>query len=244
MTKQNSPLWKAIAASARALAAGICALVLIGSLALSASAVSPAQLPDLDGDESTWAIDQADVLSRATEGKISSILQGLARTSDERVRVVTIRGLDYGETIDRFADALFSRWFPTPEAGAKQTLIAMDSVTNNVAIRSGQTAARILTPEIAESTIAETIGQPIRQGNKYNEAIVAASTRLAAVLSGQPDPGPPEALPEENIASTFTAAEDTDRENSTVWVIALVVAATAIPMMTYFAYILLTDDPS
>lgn len=244
MTKQNSPFWKAIAAGMRGLAAGFCALAVLVSLALSASAVSPMQLPDLDGNETTWAIDQADILSRTTEGKISSILQGLARTSDERMRVVTIRGLDYGETIDSFADKLFSRWFPTLETGAKQTLVALDSVTNNAAIRSGQTAAQILTPEIAASTIAATIGQPIRQGNKYNEAMVAASTRLAAVLAGKPDPGPPEALPEENVDSTFTTAEETDRENSTVWVITLVVAATAIPMVTYFAYILLTDDES
>ncbi|MFM8009184.1 MAG: YgcG family protein, partial [Dolichospermum sp.] len=35
---------------------------------------------------------------------------------------------------------------------------------------------------------------------------------------------------------TFTKAEDTDKENATVWVVGLLIAATVIPMATYYIY--------
>ncbi len=39
------------------------------------------------------------------------------------------------------------------------------------------------------------------------------------------------------MEGTFTKAEDTDQENATAWIIGLLIAATVIPMATYYIYL-------
>jgi uncharacterized protein len=126
--------------------------------------------------------------------------------------------------------------FPTPAEQANQTLLVLDTVTNGTAIVTGEEVKPLLTDSIAESVVSETMGIPIRDGNKYNQAFVDASDRLLAVLSGEPDPGPPEVTETVQVEGTFTKAEDTDQGNATAWVVGLLIAATVIPMATYFVY--------
>ena len=127
-------------------------------------------------------------------------------------------------------------WFPTPEEAAHQTLLVLDTLTNNDAIRTGEAVKTMMSDEIAASVADETVQVPLREGDKYNEAIIAASDRLAAVLSGQPDPGPPEAGDGLQIARTFKTAEETNDKSATIVVIVLLIVATIIPMATYFWY--------
>ncbi|MEL7244160.1 MAG: YgcG family protein, partial [Cyanobacteria bacterium J06573_2] len=75
------------------------------------------------------------------------------------------------------------------------------------------------------------------KGNKYNQAFLDAQERLTTVLSGQPDPGPPEVTDEVQVEGTFTKAEETDQGNATIWVVGLLIAATVIPMATYYIYL-------
>ncbi len=192
-------------------------------------------LPSLS--DNTWVIDQADILSRVNEGKINSNLKNLAETTGNEVRMVTIRRLDYGETIDSFADELFTTWFPTEAEQANQTLLVLDSVTNNATIRTGENVKTIMSDEIASSVAIDNIGVPLREGNKYNQAFVSAGDRLVAVLSGEPDPGAPEIQDKINTEGTFTAAEETQQGSATIWVVVLLVLATVIPMATYFFYV-------
>jgi uncharacterized protein len=76
----------------------------------------------------------------------------------------------------------------------------------------------------------------LRQGDKYNEGFLAASDRLAAVISGKPDPGPPQVVDRVQVEGTFKKAEETDAGNATLIVVVLLVLATVIPMVTYFWY--------
>ncbi len=185
----------------------------------------------------TRVLDEAEVLSRATEGKISNALNNLAKDTGNEVRFVTIRRLDYGETIDSFTDGLFEKWFPTPDDQANQTLLVMDTLTNNTAIRTGDKVKSILADEIADSVASETVLVPLRNGEaKYNQAFSDASDRLVAVLSGKPDPGAPQIADNIQIEGTFKKAEETDQGNATIWVVGLLIAATVIPMATYFWY--------
>jgi uncharacterized protein len=126
-----------------------------------------------------WRVlDEAEVLSRATEGKISNDLNNLAKTTGNEVRFVTIRRLDYGETIDSFTDGLFEKWFPTPDDQGNQTLLVMDTLTNNTAMRTGDRVKSILSEEIADSVASETVLVPLRNGEaKYNQAFSDASDR-------------------------------------------------------------------
>lgn len=185
----------------------------------------------------TWVIDQAEVLSRFNEGKISSALENLTKQTGNEVRIVTIRRLDYGETVESFTNKLFEKWFPTKEAQANQTLLVIDSLSSGIAIRTGDKVKSLMPDDIAQSVVSETILIPLREGDKYNQAFLDASDRLVAVLSGKPDPGPPQIAETANLEGTFKKAEETDTGNATIWVIGLLLAATIIPMATYYLYV-------
>jgi uncharacterized protein len=136
--------------------------VLLGSglLASAAEATGIYQMPQLSAGSPTWIIDDADLLSRLNVGKISDRLATLAADTGTEVRVVTFHRLDYGETPDSFAKALFQKWFPTPEEQANQVVLVLDDVTNGAALQAGPEAATRLTEEIAQSIAAETIAVP------------------------------------------------------------------------------------
>ncbi|MBE8998238.1 TPM domain-containing protein [Nostoc sp. LEGE 12447] len=192
------------------------------------------QLSSLTAD--TWVLDQGEVISRLNEGKISSAFEDLAKQTNKEVRIVTVRRLDYGETPESFTKELFEKWFPTKEAQANQTLLVIDTVTNGTSIITGDEVKPLLTDAIAESVATETVSVPLRNGNKYNQAFLDASDRLVAVLSGKPDPGPPQIADNVQVEGTYKKAEETNQGNATAWVVGLLIAATVIPMATYYIY--------
>ncbi len=210
-------------------------LSLFGAPVLATSLYSMPQSPD-----GKWFIDEASQVSRLNEGKIESSLKQLAEETGNEVRFVTIHRLDYGETIQSFTDALAERWFPTPEARSNQTLIVLDDVTNNIGISVGANAAETLDADLAQSITGETMTVPLLNGNQYNQSFLGASERLVAVLSGEADPGPPEAYDDTvDVDRTYATAEETEatRGSSTTIVIVLLIAATVIPMATYYWYL-------
>ena len=219
------------------LAAAIAIALIASQMAvLPALATGVYEMPVLSAGDRTWVFDKGDVLSRSSESNISSVLDNLENQTGKQVRLVTIRRLDYGETTATFTDQLFEQWFPAKEDQANQILLVLDTVTNSAAIRTGEGVKSLLTDEIAQSVAGETVQVPLREGNKYNEAFSAASTRIATVLSGEPDPGAPEVVDNIQVEGTFKKAEETDQGNATVVVVVLLVLATVIPMVTYFWY--------
>ena len=211
-------------------------LPLFSAPALATSLYSMPQTVKSDA----WIIDEASQISRINEGKISNALKQLAQDTGNEVRFVTIHRLDYGETAQSFADKLAEQWFPSPEARNNQTVIVLDDVTNNIGISVGENATDTLTPELTQSIIGETMKVPLLKGNQYNLSFNDATERLVAVLSGEPDPGPPEAYDDTvDTERTFATAEETEatRGSSTVVVVVLLIAATVIPMATYYWYI-------
>lgn len=210
-------------------------ILTFGFISTQAHATGIYDLPVVSAGESVWVIDQADTISRATQGQLADNLGNLAQKTGNEVRMVAIRRLDYGETMDSFVDGLFDLWFATPEEKANQTLIVIDTLTNNSAIRVGEAVGKILSPAISESIISETMPFYLKD-LQYNQAFIDASNRLTSILSGQEDPGPP-AIKEISVEGTFTSAEDTDDRNATIWVVVLLIVATVIPMVTYFWYV-------
>lgn len=193
-------------------------------------------VPKVSAGEPTWVVDEADILSRLTQGQLSGELEGLSNTTGKEVRFVTIHRLDYGETIESFTDKLFEKWFPTADEQANQVLVVLDNVTNTTAIRVGEDTKTLLPDAIAESVVQETMQAPLRSGNKYNQAFLDATNRLTAVLSGEPDPGPPAIKDEIQTEGTFATAEETDDRSATIVVVVLLLLATVIPMATYYIY--------
>ncbi len=203
-------------------------------VAAPAHATSVYDLPELT--PGSWVVDKAEILSRLSEGSISSQLEKLAKETGYEVRFVTIHRLDYDETAQSFADQLFERWFPTPEAQANQVVLVIDNLTNNTGIRSGTEVKQAMSDTIAQSIAQETMLAPLKDGNKYNQAFLAAGDRLTAVLSGQPDPGPPQVKDNIQVEGTFATPEETKSSNATFWVITFLIVATIVPMATYYYY--------
>jgi uncharacterized protein len=195
-------------------------------------------LPVVNAGSSTWLVDQAEAISLANEGKINGDLKKLAQKTGQEVRFVVIRRLDFDETMPGFTEKLFQRWYPTPEEQANQTLVVIDTLTNGTALYRGVAAQSLVNDEVAESITNETIAVPLKNGGKYNQAVLEADKRLTALLSGQADPGPP-TLQEINLEGTFATAEETDDKSATFWVIVLLALATLIPMATYFWYVVI-----
>jgi uncharacterized protein len=205
---------------------------------LPAQATAVYEVPSISAGVPTWLIDKADEISLTTKGKIKGTLEKLAQETGNEVRFVTIHRLDYGDTIQTFTDKLFKKWFPTEESQAKQTLIVLDNLTNTIGITTGAEVKPLLSDEIATSIIKETMGIPLRDGNKYNQALSDATDRLDAVLSGREDPGPPVVKAAPEVGRTFLKAEETDanRGSFTIIVVGLLIAATIIPMATWWWY--------
>ncbi|KAM3096291.1 photosystem II repair protein Psb32 [Phormidesmis sp. 146-35] len=200
-----------------------------------AQATSLYEVPPLPSD--TRVIDLAEILSRLNEGKFNESLNALAEKTGQEVHFVTIRRLDYDETIDTFTQKLFKQWFPTPESQANQTLLVIDKLTNNSAIYTGEKVKEVMPDTIANSIAQDTLQVPLREGERYNQGFLDANDRLVAVLSGEPDPGPPVVKDTVQVEGTFASPEETKESNATVWVIGLLIAATVIPMVTYFWYV-------
>jgi len=194
-------------------------------------------IPMISADDPMWVTDQGNVLSRINRSNIASALENLAEATGNGVHFVTIRRLDYGETVESFANALFEKWFPDAEEQRNQTILVLDTVTNNAAIRRGDALESLLPAETASSVAQDTLMVPLRAGDRYNQAFLDASDRLVALLSGEPDPGAPEEQTIAQIDGTFATPEETEESNATIWVIGLLLAATVIPMATYYLYL-------
>jgi uncharacterized protein len=201
----------------------------------SANATGVYDLPVVKSGEDVWVIDNAEAISKATEATLTNELKDLAKNTGNETRIVVINRLDYDQTIESLTNELFSTWYPISEEQKNQTLLVLDTLTNRTAIRNGLGVSSLLTPEISESIVKETIALPLKN-SQYNQALIDGSDRLVAVLSGQEDPGAPE-IKELAIDGTFTTAEETDDRSSTIWMIVLLGLATLIPMITYFWYV-------
>ncbi len=211
-------------------------IVTIFCLATPAIATGLYDLPNFDA-ENLWVVDTAEAISNVNQSKLTKTFKELAAETGQEVRMVAIRRLDYGETVDSLAEEIFKDWYPDAKAQANQTLIVLDTLTNNAAIRSGDAAQGLIGKEVAKSIVNDTVGYNIRKGNKYNQAFLDAGDRLVAVLSRQEDPGPPIMEDEIQIEGTFTKAEDTDDSSATIWVIGFLIVATVVPMATYYWYV-------
>ncbi|HEY9864513.1 MAG TPA: TPM domain-containing protein [Candidatus Obscuribacterales bacterium] len=210
--------------------------LILGFSATPALATGVYQVPTVSSGDQTWVVELDGVLSRSTEGRLNNSLSELAKKTGYEVRFLTIRRLDYGETIETFTEKVFQKWYPTPEFATNQTLLVLDLLTNNAAIRTGEKTKSLLTDEIAESVVEKTLKYPLRKGDKYNEAFIAAADRISTVLSGEPDPGPPIEQDNISVESTFKSAEETDDASATIIVVVLLIVATVVPMATYYYF--------
>ncbi len=199
------------------------------------AATSVFDVPNITADPNNWVADEAEVLSSFAERTINKTLSDVAQQTGNEIRMVAVRGLNYGVTPQDFADQLFEEWFPAEFQG-NQALLLLDVKTKDAAIRVGQQTKDVIPNELAQSLALESLLIPVRQGN-YNQAFQDTATRIETVLSGKADPGPPvieiAQLPERN----YKTSGETNDYNAAIIVVVLLVVATIVPMVTYFMYL-------
>lgn len=200
-----------------------------------AHAIGAYSIPDLVNNPDLWLYDQAEELSISTERKLTKSLQTLAQDTGKEIRVVTVDRLDYGDTVESFADKVFSKWFPETSEQTDEALIVVDALTKSTALIAGVGVKEVISEEILSSISAETIPFFLRE-DKFNQALIAASDRIATVLAGLGDPGAP-IVKAIDVSGNFATAEETDDRSATIWVVVLLLLATVIPMVTYFWYV-------
>jgi uncharacterized protein len=205
---------------------------------LPAAATALYEIPTIAPGVPTWSIDKAGVLSVATKAKINSTMEKLAADTGKEIRFLTIHRFDYGDNAQTFTTKIFQKWFPTEDAQKNQMLILLDDLTNTTGVVTGAGVKEVMSDTIATSITTETMLVPLRTGNKYNQSFSDAVDRVAAVITGQPDPGPPVIKEEAVAGSTYLTAEETDanRFSFTTIVIVLLIAATVLPMLTWWWY--------
>ncbi len=221
-----------------------CLLGILGALVITLNwNIAPAQatsvyaIPQVTPGDATWIVDQAEVLSRLTQNELQEKLADLAEQTGIELRLVTFRRLDYGDTIQTFVDKLFAAWFANSDRQADEVVFALDVQTNYGSLHFGDTAATLIDEETIASILDETLVAPLRDGNRYNQALLDITDRLGAILKGEPDPGPPQIAANFQVERTFASPEETKSSNATTIVIVLLIIATIVPMLTYFAYV-------
>lgn len=213
--------------------AGVIAVALLALVVAvpAAIAIAPAELGA--GRPTERVIDDADVFSRASRSELESRLEAL---TEDRVdaHVITVRRLDYGYSLDAFGDQLVENWSSSGQEPL--LLLLLETQNKRAAIVTENSLQTQLPPALLKSTARTTMSIPLREGDRYRQASLDGINRLAVVLGGGEDPGPPEEIVRTTLPTNIPTQAETEESNATTWVIVLLVLGTIIPMATWWVF--------
>ena len=213
--------------------AGVIAVALLALVVAvpAAIAIAPAELGA--GRPTERVIDDADVFSRASRSELESRLEAL---TEDRVdaHVITVRRLDYGYSLDAFGDQLVETWSSSGQEPL--LLLLLETQNKRAAIVTEDSLQTQLPPALLKSTARTTMSIPLREGDRYRQASLDGINRLAVVLGGGEDPGPPEEIVRTTLPTNIPTQAETEESNATTWVIVLLVLGTIIPMATWWVF--------
>ncbi len=181
---------------------------------------------------SSSVLDGAEVLSRATVTDLENKLDSFEQ-AHVQARLITLRRLDYGLSLNELGDQLLQRWQNPDDA---QILLLIETKSNSAAIRGDREAEPLLPQSLLASTADTTMAQPLRDGGLYRQAVLDGLNRLSTVLAGAEDPGPPLQVEQIAVVSNVPTAEETASSNARTWLIALLVVGTVVPMATWWVF--------
>jgi len=232
------------AGAGAAAAARACALVAATSLCGSMTALSTQHAIAAEYDilgtatpaEGSYILDDAKVLSKASESVLKKSLSSLETDTGYHIDIVTTRKLTFSADAYEFADKTIEKWYPTKELGDKKALLLLVTGSKEGAVVGGPSFIKGAGP-IGDSIAGESI--PF-YGDKelWNEAILSSAKRLDVVLRGGDDPGPPKG-DAGKAGRSYKTKEETDakKTNFSAAVIGLLVISVVAPMLQYFAYV-------
>lgn len=218
----------------RGLMAGVLSAMLLAGLCWPLEALAtgvqdfPAQLP------SSAVIDTADLLSRAASNDLEKRLQSLHEDHVD-ARLLTLRRLDYGLSLESLGQQLIERWGAT-DPDSNLLLLLIESQNNSAAVVASAELLNQLPDTLLSSTAISTMGLPLREGARYRQAGLDALDRLDTVLQGGEDPGPPQLLERLPIETNIPTKEETASSNALLWVVVLLVVGTLVPMITWWVF--------
>jgi uncharacterized protein len=179
-------------------------------------------------------LDTADLLSRSASADLENGLQAFAADHID-ARLVTLRRLDYGVSLDALGQQLIDRWSPA-DPNRSQLLLLIESQNNSAAVVASSDLLEQLPQTLLSSTAISTMGLPLREGARYRQASVDAMDRLEVVLQGGEDPGPPQLLERLPLETNIPTKEETASSNAFTWVVVLLVVGTLVPMITWWVF--------
>lgn len=197
-------------------------------------ALSPQDLPAQPPDEAV--LDSADVLSRAGKNEIETRLNQL-ESSKVDARVITLRKLDYGLSLTGFGEELVERWSNNDNRSERPLLLFLEETQNKqAAVVISAELSDQLPDALLRSTARTTMSQPMRDGERFRQASLDGIDRIAVVLDGGEDPGPPIEIERTTIPTNVPTVEETRESNAFTWVIVLLVVGTIVPMATWWVF--------
>lgn len=197
-------------------------------------ALSPQDLPTQPPDEAV--LDSADVLSRAGKNEIEARLKQL-ESSKVDARVITLRKLDYGLSLTGFGEELVERWSNNGNSTERPLILFLEETQNKqAAVVVSAELSDQLPEELLRSTARTTMSQPMRDGERFRKASMDGIERIAVVLDGGADPGPPIEMERTTLPTNVPTVEETRESNAFTWVIVLLVVGTIVPMATWWVF--------
>ncbi len=184
----------------------------------------------------TRVVDTADLLSRAS---ITDLDHRLAALEDDHIQahLVTLRRLDYGLDLGDLGQQLLERWQSEGSAISDgQLLFLIEAQNNTAAVVVSNDLLDQLPTSLLSSTGTSTMGLPLREGARYRQASIDGIDRLAAVLRGGEDPGPPQLIERLAVESNVPSRDETQSSNALTWVVVLLTVGTLVPMITWWVF--------
>ncbi|MCH9772955.1 MAG: TPM domain-containing protein [Synechococcus sp.] len=197
-------------------------------------ALSPQDLPAQPPDKAV--LDSADVLSRAGKNEIETRLNQL-ESSKVDARVITVRKLDYGLSLTGFGEELVERWSNNDNTSERPLILFLEETQNKqAAVVVSAELSDQLPDALLRSTARTTMSQPMRDGERFRQASMDGIERIAVVLNGGEDPGPPIQIERTALPTNVPTVEETSESNAFTWVIVLLVVGTIVPMATWWVF--------
>ena len=197
-------------------------------------ALSPQDLPAQPPDKAV--LDSADVLSRAGKNEIETRLNQL-ESSKVDARVITVRKLDYGLSLTGFGEELVERWSNNDNTSERPLILFLEETQNKqAAVVVSAELSDQLPDALLRSTARTTMSQPMRDGERFRQASMDGIERIAVVLNGGEDPGPPIQVERTALPTNVPTVEETSESNAFTWVIVLLVVGTIVPMATWWVF--------
>ena len=157
-------------------------------------------------------IDSADVLSRASRADIAARLEQL---DSDRIdaRLITLRRLDYGLTLNQFGEQLIERW-SDDQRDHPLLLLLIEAQNKQASVIADPLLTDRLPDELLRSTGRTTMSQPLRDGDRYRQSSLDGIARLEVVLNGGEDPGPPVEVERTTLPTNIPTVEETRESNA------------------------------